>query len=117
MKAMEIKYTISWALIATLLMITFSAGDCYASSKDSGSKSTSFGLYQDQSQSQNQEASNNSFFSSSSRLRGFDNGDGSEGGEDPFEEGPVEDAYPVILLLLAAYAVFKWRSVSKSSEG
>ena len=129
MKAMEInihtknsnniKQIFYRVLFVGLLAIIFPLGISASGNADKKVNSTSFGLYQDQSQSQNQEASNSSFFSSSSRLRGFDNGNGNggEGGEDPFEEGPVEDAYPVVLLLLAAYAVFKWRSASKPSEG
>jgi hypothetical protein len=129
MKAMEInihtknsnniKQIFCRVLFVGLLAVIFPLGISASGNTDKKVNSTSFGLYQDQSQSPNQEASNSSFFSSSSRLRGFDNGNGNggEGGEDPFEEGPVEDAYPVVLLLLAAYAVFKWRSASKPSEG
>ena len=101
-------------LFIGLLALVFPLGMSASGNANKKVNSTSFGLYQDQSQSRNQEASDNSFFSSSSRLRGFDNGDGSEGGEDPFEEGPVEDAYPVVLLLLAAYAVFKWHGIKST---
>ena len=123
MKAMEIEMNIHTknsnnirqifyrVLFVGLLALVFPLGMSASGNADKKVNSASFGLYQNSATASPDESPS----PSSSRLRLFDNNGGGEDGEDEFERpGPVEDAYPVILLLLAAYAVFKWRKASKA---